>query len=713
MRFGPTSIQLSGVLAKGLRRPKLRADLKVGKQTFAGETSYVVKVPETDSFSRLGELDWELLSLCDGARTPGEVALALNERYSDQNLSEQDVIAYLDGIDPNFWERGAAEKNLCILEKIRDERRERVNHASLLYIYFSAFDPDRALERLDRYLGWMFTKQFVLFSLGLFLLAGLVVAHDFTRASQQALALYTFQHKSAYDILVMWVMLFIIVGPHEFAHGLACKHFGGEVHHLGFMLLYFSPSFYTDCTDMHVFEKTSRRIWTIIAGIWITLLQCCLALFFWALSPPGSVAADLAYKFAVMGGLMGFLQLNPLQKIDGYYVLSQYVQIDGLREQSFAYSVAWLRRFVLRQAVELPPASRREQRIFLAYGFSAGLYSLLILFFVLGFVDNAFTSWLGIWGHLATAGVLCFAFRRRLGQWQTALQAHLRKWKEEFMARRMTWWQQVAGAAALLVLFVPPTAVKTTSDFLLQPQRRLEVKAPVAGLVREVNVREGETVQAGSVLAVLHNPEIEAQAEVAASQLDLAENSHRAALARSDFSASERYLQEIQRLQTEKAEADRKHDQLVLRAPFAGVIATPQIEQRVGEYLTEGDTLALLVDRQAMRARVLVRDMELEDVHQGAAVGLKLRSYPFQTFSGTIRQIMPAASSERPLAEPNKVERKGQELTNFFEVVMEFPNPNGELKEGMTGTARIYGKRYPVAVRALRTGWRWARSLIW
>ena len=219
--------------------------------------------------------------------------------------------------------------------------------------------------------------------------------------------------------------------------------------------------------------------------------------------------------------------------------------------------------------------------------------------------------------------------------------------------------------------------------------------------------------QAGSVLAVLHNPEIEAQAEMVASQLNLAESSQRAALARSDFGASERYLQEIQRLGAEKAEADRKREQLVLRAPFTGVIATPHIEQRLGEYLTEGEPLALLVDRQAMRARVLVRDWELEDVHQGAAVGLKLRSYPFQTFSGTIRQIMPAASSERPLAEPNKVERKGQELTNFFEVVMEFPNPNGELKEGMTGTARIYGKRYPVALRALRAGWRWARGLIW
>jgi multidrug efflux pump subunit AcrA (membrane-fusion protein) len=713
MRFGPTSLRLSGVEAKGLRRPKLRTDLKVGKQTFAGETSFVVKVPETDSFSRLGDLDWELLSLCDGTRTPGEVAQALNERYSDQNLSGQEVIEYLDGVDPNFWERGAAQKNLCILEKIRDERRERVNHASLLYIYFSAFDPDRALERLDRYLGWMFTKQFVLFSLGLFALAGVIVAHDYRRISQEALAVYGFQQRSGYDLLVMWIMLFIIVGPHEFAHGLACKHFGGEVHHMGFMLLYFSPSFYTDCTDMHVFEKTSQRIWTIIAGIWVTLLQSCLALFFWALAPPGSLASNLAYKFALLSGVIGFFQLNPLLKIDGYYVLSQYLQIDNLREQSFAYTVAWLRHNVPRQPIELPPASLRERRIFLGYGFSAGLYSVLIIFFFMGFVDNAFTGWLGDWGHLATLAVLCFALRKRLQQWSTALGRHFRKLKEEFMAWRMRWWQPVAGGAALLVLFLPPTAVKTTADFLLEPQRRLEVKTPVAGLVQTVTVREGETVPAGSVLAVLHNPEIEAQAKVLASQLRLAENSQRAALARSDFRASEEYGQEIQRLETEKAVVDRKREQLVLRAPFAGEIATPQVEQRVGEYLNEGEPLALLVDRQAMRARVLVRDWELEDVHQGAVVGLKLRSYPLQTFSGMVRQIMPAASPERPLAEPNKVERKGQELTNFFEVVLEFPNPKGELKDGMTGTARIHGRRYPVALRAVRAGWRWARGLVW
>ena len=74
-----------------------------------------------------------------------------------------------------------------------------------------------------------------------------------------------------------------------------------------------------------------------------------------------------------------------------------------------------------------------------------------------------------------------------------------------------------------------------------------------------------------------------------ASHSNLTESFQRAALARSDFSASEKYQQEMQHLEAERAEAERKREQLVLQALFTGVIATPHIEQRVGEYLTEGE----------------------------------------------------------------------------------------------------------------------------
>src|ERR1700751_1851911 len=104
MRFGPTSLQVSSVLAKGLRRPKLRTDLRISEQTIGGEISHVVKVAETNSYNRYGTSEYELLTLCDGTRTPKEIAEELTRRHPDQPLDEAEVLEFLDGIEPAMWE---------------------------------------------------------------------------------------------------------------------------------------------------------------------------------------------------------------------------------------------------------------------------------------------------------------------------------------------------------------------------------------------------------------------------------------------------------------------------------------------------------------------------------------------------------------------------------------------------------------------------------
>lgn len=278
---------------------------------------------------------------------------------------------------------------------------------------------------------------------------------------------------------------------------------------------------------------------------------------------------------------------------------------------------------------------------------------------------------------------------------------------------KMSRWQKALAAAVAVGVLAVPVSTKVVSEFVLEPGARCEVRAIVPGAIRAVSVREGETFPKGVVLATLRNPEIESRAAAVAYELRMAENDLRGAQSRSDFVRMQRPLEERRRLLAEKADADWKLQNLTLRAPLGGVVTTPRVSQRTGEYLKEGDTFALVVDRSVMRARVLVSDWEIEDVKAGARVDLKLRGRPFQTYSGVVRAIMPAASPLRPVSAPQKVERRGQELTNFFEVTMEFQHSEGALQEGMTGTAKIYGKRYPLAWRAGREGWRWVRSLVW
>jgi putative peptide zinc metalloprotease protein len=713
MRFGPTSLQVSSVLAKGLKRPKLRSDLRISEQTVAGVTTFVIKVAETSSYNRYGATEYELLSLCDGTRTPAEVAEAMTELHPEAPLAEAEVLEFIDGIEPAMWERSIGEKNLAVLERIRDERKGRIDQSSVLYISFKAWDPNKTLDKMDPYLSWMYTRGFVIFSVVLFITVAYLLAGDWTRIEQDTSGLYSFADKSAYDIWAFWIILLALGGIHELGHGLTCKHFGGEVHQMGFLLIYFTPAFFTDTTDILLFPEGSRRQWVIFAGIWIELVICGIAALLWHFSLPGSIVNDLAYKVMLLSGIQGaVLNLNPLIKADGYYALSQFLDIDNLREDAFAFLRAWARKYLLRHDLDLPPASRRQRRIFLIFGVTAIVYSTTLIFLMLLFAKNIFVSKFGDWGYLFTAGLVYFFARKGLKKSLPAVRAWVREKREEYMAWKITRAQQAGLVGIALLLLLPPIPSKISADFVLEPGREMRVRAESAGLIQQVFVRQGDKVEAGQVLAILHNPEIEADARVLAQEFAMASSDVRNEQGRSDLDKAAQAGRERSRLQEELAVAQKRADALEIRAPFSGVITT-EVNQRVGEFLDAGSEFCRAVDRTTMRARILVRDWEISDVRTGAPAEVMVIPYPYRPYSGHVERILPAAALDRPVASPEKLQRLGQELTNYFAIVMDFPNPDGSLREGMTGTAKVATKSRPLAWQAARGAWRWVRSYVW
>jgi putative peptide zinc metalloprotease protein len=714
MRFGPTSLKASSVLAKGLHRLQFRSDLRTSEQTVAGEKSVVVKVPETNSYNRFGATEYELLTLCDGTRTKAEVAAVWNEKHPDEPLSEPEIAEFLEGVEPAYWQQSPGEKNLAVLERIRDERKSRLDQSSVLYISFKAWDPNKTLAKIDPYLGWLFTRGFVLFSLALFVTAAYLLAGDWAQVQRDTLSLYSFAGKTAYDIWAFWILLLILGGIHEFGHGLTCKHFGGDVHQMGFLLIYFTPAFFTDTTDIMLFDRIARRQWVLFAGIWIELVVCGICAIIWRFTFPGSLPNDLAYKMMLLSGIQGtLLNLNPLIKADGYYALAEYLRIDNLRDDAFLFLRAWLRKYVLREDIDLPPCTRRLRRIYVIFGIAAVIYSTSLIFIMFLFAKNVFVSKFGNWGYFLTACLVYYFARKGISKAWYQLRAWWREKREEFMTWRMTRRQQV-GAIGLAALFlIPPVPTRVASNFVLEPGRDAHVRTQVSGIVREVFVRQGDTVSAGETLALLSDPEIEAQANVLAQELAMAEGQVRQQQSLPYSPSLDAALQERGKLQKEWRVAEAQVESLVIRAPISGVVATQSPEQKTGQYLSAGEEFCEVADRHTMKARILVRDWELEDIHDGARAELKVAPFAFRTYTGTLDRVLPAAAVDRPVNNPQQLERLGQPLTNYMAADLVFPNPDGSLIEGMTGTARIAGKSRPVAWQAARGGWRWLRSQVW
>src|SRR5580704_1017517 len=715
MRFGPTSLQVSSVLAKGLKRPKLRTDLRISEQVVAGETSYVIKNRESNSYNRYGVTEYRLLSLCDGTRTPAEIAQAISEEDPASQTSEAEVLEFLDSIEPTMWERSIGEKNLAVLERIRDERKGRIDQSSVLYISFKAWNPDKTLAKLDTYLWWMFTKSFVIFSLFIFVVAVYLLAGDWTRVQQDTSALYNFANKSAYDLWVFWILLLGLGAIHEMAHGLTCKHFGGDVHQMGFLLIYFTPAFFTDTTDILLFKTGAPRQWVIFAGIWIELVICGLAALVWHFTAPGSLINDFFYKMMLLSGIQGaIVNLNPLIKADGYYALSQFLKIDNLHEESFVFLRSWVQKYILRRDMDLPPASRRQRRIFFLFGVAAIVYSTGLLILVLVFVNNVLVSKMGdAWGYVATLGIIYFFARKSLRKALPQARAWVRDKKEKYMAWKITRKQQAWALGLILLLLLPPFSSKVTSDLVLEAGKGTRVRALVDGRVQKVFIHEGDQVKAGQLLGVLENPEVNADVRSLQEELALASSNLRNNQDRSDLGQTAQAVRDRKRLAQELSVGQKKVQELEIRTPIDGTVSTPNVDQVAGSYLLAGDEFAHIVDRSTMKARVLVQDRELQDVRPGALARVKVLPFPFRTYPGHVDRILPAAAQDHPVTQTEELERLGQQLTNYVAVEVDIPNADGSLREGMTGKAKISGDRQSLASQAGQGIWRWLRSQLW
>jgi len=248
---------------------------------------------------------------------------------------------------------------------------------NLLYLRFKFFDPNRLLGQLVSRLSFLYTPQFVMCSAALIFLAMGITITNRAEFSEHLDRLYR-----ASAVLLLVVTVFMVLVAHEFAHGLTCRHFGGEVHEIGFLLIYFQPAFYCNVSDAWLFPEKSKRLWVAFAGPYFELFIWALATLLWRVTDVETWVNRVAFVVMASSGIKTLINFNPLIKLDGYYLLSDYLEIPNLRRKSFRYIGSLLKRLMGSTVERIQPPAPRERRIYLTYGLVATVCSFSLLAFV-------------------------------------------------------------------------------------------------------------------------------------------------------------------------------------------------------------------------------------------------------------------------------------------------------------------------------------------
>ena len=271
---------------------------------------------------------------------------------------------------------------------------------------------------------------------------------------------------------------------------------------IGFLMLYLMPCFYCNVSDAWLLPRKSQRLLVTLAGGYFEAFLWSLAVFVWRLTVPDSALNFMAWVVVTVSGVRVLFNFNPLIPLDGYYLLSDWLEVPNLRPRAIRYLHAWMR---WRMWGAAPPEADPRRRLLLVYGLASWLFSLTIISVLIFSMYRYFGAGgrsgaglvLGL-GSLLLGGLLQGAFTKDF----TAMLA------KKFL--RTSFWLAALGGIAAAAMFwkIDDCA---SGPFLIRPVSHVEVRAPMAGFVEEVFVTEGQQVSPGTMIARLKVTELESR----------------------------------------------------------------------------------------------------------------------------------------------------------------------------------------------------------
>ena len=662
-------------------RPRLRADLILVEQTYRGEQSFIVKDPSTQKYFRFRPVEIAVMRSLDGERTLGEAAAAL----LDQGLkvSAAAVGRFAEKLKAmGLCERTLRESSVLLMERLRAQRRARLRtgpfKGDILRLRWSVGDPDKFMDRTLPYLRFCFTRGFLIASAALFAVYFVILVLKWPEFARAMTDVYLLR-ASIWEYVLLWAVGTVIIAAHELAHGYTCKYFGGQVHEIGVMMFYFDLAFFCNVNDAWTFPDRSARLWVTAAGSWIQMVLASLAAIVWWAATPGTLASEAALAAFLIGGFATVLvNLNPLVPLDGYYALSDWLEVSNLRQRAFAHLTWKVKSQWLGLDHPEPAADERERRIFLLYGSLAAAYTGFILLvtglIAYGWLSHTF-GLAGVALLVLVAWVMTRQMRRTL--WRTAADTWRRMragWVTQGRMQRAKYG--LAAATAFVSLAgLAPWPITISGPFVVSPARTGVLAAPDSGVVFEVLVREGERVGAGAPLALIRNLELER--EVAATSRAVDSLGVREAQARARGREGE-VARIVAEARAETARLVGMRDRLralAIRAPEEGVVESPRPDTLVGRTVWVGDTLLRLAGSRGVEARIALDGAGASLAREGQRVRLIAHADPGVRVEAAVSSVASSAS-------PGGMVESRVRL------------PGGEaLRPGMTGEASITVRR--------------------
>ncbi len=621
---------------------KLRPNLKFEARTIKGSRFVVIEDVARGKFFQVGTDEHAFISAVDGKLSIEQIAIELSRSKNDVQLSEDHA--------ERLKKRGAmvaqwlVQSNLAYSDEMDSSNRLDAQQRSLsraklmglinpISIKTKLFNPNRFLRMMQPWCDWCFHRLTLVVWLVLGTIATWIV---FTRWDDLGAASTGVLSGDRWVwMLLMWLMLKVV---HEIAHGVACKRYGGDVPEAGVLLLLFTPMAYVNVTSMWRFSNRWHRIVVAAAGMYVELMISFVALIVWSRSV--GVTADIAFQVFLMASVTTILfNANPLMRFDGYFILSDLLNIPNLYTKGTRWFGDRLKSHFFGLPITTGICSSDERTCVAVYGSLAFFWKISIS---VGLIIASSVLFQGAGVVLAVLGSVLWFGLPVMQQYRQLFGDNAK----QTIDRSRTAFS--CGLSLILLIgmftFFRAPSIKS-APAIVQFGDETIVRAGADGFIQKILVEDGQQVQEGDPLITMSNPQLSLevdrlrrQAEEARVQSRIHQQLHETSLAQS---AHQNYISLIE----QTAEKQKQADALIVRAEFNGFAFQRGLSNSEGSFAKRGSPLLTLARRNQKEIIVSVDQKDLESLRRNEGAPVRVVMPGVSLFESKLDKINPTASS--------------------------------------------------------------------
>ncbi len=678
-------------------KPLLRRDLSSSDYNGADGVCYkIIHDPLAAKYYKLTKYEHDLLAAFDGQKDLKETIESLKRAgrfYAEEHAVEIANRAAKAGLLLGTSHTSAKR---LVETKSNTDKVKRVKALSNLYfVYIPLVNPDKFLENtlwIIRPLlsKWAFPVIFALSCSAIYILL---------TSTERLYNNYLFFF-NLNNLVILWAVIIVSKLAHELAHAYTAKRYGLTVPRMGVAFLVFMPCLYCDTTDAWRLAKPSNRIAISAAGIIAEAVLAIIAAHIWFFSKPGLLNSIAFYMMVVSLISTIFINGNPLIKLDGYFVLIDWLKTPNLASRSTDYlKYLFLNRTLGIERISNPAATARDKRIYLAYGVAKTIYRLFLYAAIITGVYYKFNKFIGL--ILAFIAIGLFIVLPVLKGLNLVIKSRSQI--------NVKWKAAIAGACLIVALTLPlfiPWSGKITFPCYMESARVIKITSPLDVTVRDVRIKKGDIVDEGEPMFKLDPVEV----ELALSKNLLKEKMIQNQIAIMKFNDQERSSVPIKELElrkvsieTEKLLKDREIAVTGVKAPFRAVVT--DLDKRMGQGFKPGKAaivgeLKSIIDCQVL---ALAPEDAIHKVKPGQMVAIYFPAAGDKVYKSKVEKIKKfneqdlrdsVFSSERggPIATEKSSNSGGEEpLTSHYICSTSLKNSD-RLPIGATGVFVIPGR---------------------